>query len=189
MTALDQAGPRRGKMMRWSPAGRLLHWGMAVLIIGLVVVGLVMTRGRFDLGTTFALYQSHKSYGLLVLPLLAWRLLWRWRTIAPPAPPTMAAIERRLARAAHVLFYLMMAALPLSGWIMASASPLRLPTRPFNAFTLPDLVQPDPALFEKLRLLHEVIAYGLVALLVLHVAAALKHHILDKDDILSRMGF
>jgi cytochrome b561 len=188
MIVLDQAGTRPGKMIRWSLAGRLLHWTMAVLIIGLVVVGLVMTRSHFDLGTTFALYQAHKSYGLLVLPLLAWRLLWRWRTIAPPTPPTMASIERRLARAAHVLFYVLMAALPLSGWIMASASPLRLPTRPFNAFTLPDLVQPDAALFEKLRLVHEVIAYGLIALLVLHVAAALKHHIVDKDEVLSRMG-
>jgi len=189
MIALDQTRPLPGKVVRWGITGRLLHWAMAMLIIGLVAVGLVMTHGHFDLGTTFALYQAHKSYGLIVLPLLLWRLLWRWRTTAPPAPPGMPPIERRLARVAHGLFYGLMAALPVSGWIMASASPLRLPTRPFNLFSMPDLVRPDPVLFERLRLLHEVVAYGLVALLVLHVAAALKHHLLDKDDVLRQIGF
>jgi cytochrome b561 len=189
MIALDQARTLPGKVVRWGFTGRLLHWVMAVLIIGLVVLGLMMTRSHLDLGATFALYQAHKSYGLIVLPLLVWRLLWRWRTAAPPAPPGMPQIERRLARVAHGLFYLLMAALPLSGWMMTSASPLRLPTRPFNLFSMPDLVQPDPVLFERLRLFHEVVSYGLVALLVLHVAAAVKHHLLDKDDVLRQMGF
>jgi cytochrome b561 len=189
MIASDSARLEARKIMHWSPAGRLLHWTMAVLIIGLVTAGVVMTRSHFDLGTTFTLYQGHKSYGLLVLPLLAWRLLWRWRTRVPPPPPTMPVIERRLARVAHGLFYGLMAALPLSGWLMASASPLRLPTSPFNAFTLPDIVSPDPALFEKLRLLHEILAYGLVVVIALHVAAALKHHFVDKDEVLRQMGF
>jgi len=189
MIALDRARTLPHKVVRWGPTGRLLHWVMALLIIGVIVVGLMMTRSHFDLGTTFALYQAHKSYGLIVLPLLVWRLLWRWRATAPPPPPAMPPIERRLARAAHGLFYGLMAALPVSGWIMASASPLRLPTRPFNLFSVPDLVQPDPVLFERLRLFHEMVAYGFIALLVLHVAAALKHHLIDKDDVLRQIGF
>ncbi|CAH1651772.1 MULTISPECIES: cytochrome b [unclassified Chelatococcus] len=173
---------------RWSLQGRVLHWVMAALLVGLVALGLTMTRLHADLGTTFALYQAHKSYGLVALVLVVWRIVWRLRT-SPPPPQAMRRAEWRMSRLVHVLFYGAMAALPLTGWLMASASPLRLPTRPFGLFTMPDLVAPDAGLFMVLRSIHMALAYGLVALLVLHVAGALKHRLIDRDDTLGRMGF
>ncbi|MBS7543429.1 cytochrome b [Ancylobacter oerskovii] len=169
----------------WSRPLRLLHWLMAALLLALLAVGWTMTHVQRDLGTTFALYQWHKSYGLLVLPLLALRLAAR---LAPtPAPLEHSRLERRAARAAHLGFYALMLAVPLSGWLMAAASPLALPTRPFELFTLPAPVGPDEALFERLQFLHEVLAYALLALLVLHVLATLKHQFLDRDGILRRI--
>lgn len=170
---------------RWGLPLRLIHWAMAALLLGLVVLGWGMTHIRTDLGTTFQLYQWHKSWGLVVLLLLALRLAARALSPRPPPPDRLA----RLAAATQGLLYGLMLALPVCGWLMAAASPLALPTRPFNLFTLPAPVGPDMLLFERLRLAHELLAYGLTALVALHVAAALKHHLIDRDDILRRMGF
>ncbi|MCB4771385.1 cytochrome b/b6 domain-containing protein [Ancylobacter sp. Lp-2] len=171
----------------WSLPLRLLHWLMAALILALLAVGWSMTHVQRDLGTSFALYQWHKSYGLLVLPLLALRLLAR---LAPAPPPVEhSRLERRAAKVAHLSFYALMLAVPMSGWLMAASSPLALPTRPFELFTLPAPVGPDEALFERLQLLHEVLAYALLALLAVHVLAVLKHQLVDRDGILRRISF
>lgn len=166
---------------------RLIHWVMAALLVALIAVGWVMTHSEYDLGTTFALYQWHKSHGLLVLPLLALRLAARLSR-RPPALEHSRA-ERVAAGIAHAAFYALMLALPVCGWLMASASPLSLPTRPFDLFTMPSLVAPDETLFQRLRLLHEILAYALLALLGLHMAAALKHQVFDRDGIIRRITF
>lgn len=178
----------RAGAARWSMPLRLLHWGMAVLLLGLVGLGWAMTHLRFDLGTTFTYYQWHKSFGTLALGLLAVRLAYRLGRRRPPEIGP-AGWQRRAAHAVHLAFYGLMLALPITGWLMASASPLHLPTRPFNAFTLPDLVSPDMGLFTALSWGHTVLAYGLVGLLALHVAGALKHQFVDRDGVLRRMGF
>ncbi len=173
---------------RWSLPLRALHWLMAALLLGLVALGWAMTHLRFDLGTTFTYYQWHKSYGVLALGLLGIRGLCRLATGRPPeAGP--AGWQRTAAHGVHLGFYVLMLALPVSGWLMASASPLHLPTRPFEAFTLPDLVAPDPVLFAWLGWVHALLAYGLLALLALHVAGALKHQFGDRDGVMGRMGF
>lgn len=177
----------RGSAARWGPLAQLFHWLMALLVIGLLALGLVMTRGRFDLVTTFELYQAHKAYGLAALLLVVPRLAWRWRDRRPRDVAGMPAVERRLARMVHVAFYALLIALPVSGWLMASASPLALPTRPFNLFTMPDLVSPSAPLFARLRLLHDVFSKLLMLALALHVAGALKHHFWNRDDVLMRM--
>ncbi|WP_029005494.1 cytochrome b [Azorhizobium doebereinerae] len=173
---------------RWSLPLRALHWIMAALILGLLALGLLMTHLRFDLGTTFALYQWHKSIGVVVLLLWGVRLGTR---AAWPAPPeeTPAGWQRAAARGTHLLLYGLMLALPLSGWMLASASPLHLPTRPFNLFTLPDLVTAGPRLFAALEGVHAALAYGLLALVAVHVAGALKHRFVDRDGVMARMGF
>ncbi|GLK82930.1 cytochrome b [Ancylobacter defluvii] len=177
----------KAQVPSWSLPLRLLHWLMAALLVALLAVGWWMTHVHRDLGTTFALYQWHKSYGLLVLALLVLRLLAR---LAPHPPPLEhSRLERGAARTAHLGFYALMLALPASGWLMAAASPLALPTRPFELFTLPAPVAPDAALFERLQLLHEVLAYALLGLIVLHVLATLKHQLVDHDGILRRIGF
>lgn len=173
---------------RWSGPVRLLHWAMAVLLVGLVALGWIMTHGRFDLGTTFTYYQWHKSFGVVALGLLAVRLASR---LASRRPPDIgpAGWQRHAAHGVHLAFYGLMLALPISGWLMASASPLHLPTRPFDAFTLPDLVSPDMGVFTALSWVHALLAYGLLGLLALHVAGALKHQFVDRDGVLRRMGF
>ncbi|TDU00655.1 MULTISPECIES: cytochrome b [Azorhizobium] len=178
----------RSERRRWSLPLRLLHWAMAALILGLLVLGWVMTHVRTDLGTTFAWYLWHKSFGFAVLVLVAARIATRLLSPAPreAMPPGW---QRRAAHLAHGLLYLLMVAVPVAGWMMASASPLHLPTRPFNLFTLPDLVAPNAALFRQLELVHATLAYSLLGLVVLHVAAALKHRFLDRDGVLARMGF
>lgn len=174
--------------LRWSLSLRALHWLMAALILALIGVGWVMTHIRADLGTIFELYQWHKSWGVVVALLLVLRLAARG--LSPALPPLEhSGFERRAARVAHLAFYVLMAALPISGWLMAASSPLALPTRPFELFTLPAPVGPDEALFERLQLLHEVLAYGLLALIALHIAASLKHQLVDRDGIFRRITF
>lgn len=173
---------------RWSLPLRLLHWAMAVLLVGLFGLGWAMTHLRFDLGTTFTYYQWHKSFGTLALGALVLRAVVR---LAGRRPPDLSGPgwQRVVAHGVHWGLYGVMLALPVSGWLMASASPLHLPTRPFNAFTLPDLVGPDMGLFTTLNTVHTVLAYGLAALLALHVLGALKHQLVDRDGLLRRMSF
>ncbi|MFG1424013.1 cytochrome b [Roseixanthobacter liquoris] len=176
---------------RWSLPLRWLHWAMAALLMALLGLGLAMAYGTFDLGQTFALYQWHKSLGVLILPLVALRLALRLGTRGPRAAPRgsgRARLEAAAARMVHTLFYVLMVGVPLTGWLVVSSSPLHLPTRPFNLFTLPDLVAPNADLYATASLLHAVFAYLLLAALLLHVAGALKHRFVDRDATLHRMS-
>jgi cytochrome b561 len=173
---------------RWRLSIRLLHWAMAALLVFLVAIGLAMTWLRTDLGTSFWLYQQHKSWGLVVLPLVALRLSERMRG-APPWPASIGRAERIAATAIRTLFYALMIALPITGWLTASSSPLSMPTRPFGWFTLPPLVAPDAATFAVLQGAHAWLAWALVAATALHVAGALKHALVDRDGTANRIGF
>ncbi|MFG1463385.1 cytochrome b [Xanthobacter sp. DSM 24535] len=178
---------------RWSLPMRGLHWGMAALLVVLLGLGLAMAYGTFDLGQTFALYQWHKSLGVLVMPLVTLRLMLRLGG-RHPGPSThqararWAPLEAGLARIVHGLFYLLMVALPLTGWLVVSSSPLHLPTRPFNLFTLPDLVAPDANVYASASQLHAILAYLMIGALTLHILGGLKHRFVDRDSTLSRMG-
>lgn len=178
----------RARPARWSRPVRALHWGMAVLVIALLVLGFAMTELPFDLGTSFALYQWHKLIGLAVLALWLPRLAGR---AAAAGPAAEAGWQGRAARAAHAALYVVMLAMPLTGWLATSASPLNLPLvvpLPFvGGVVLPGLIAPDLAAYEVLSRLHEILAFALLALLALHVAAVVKHVAFDHDDTLRRM--
>ena len=141
---------------------------------------------------TFALYQWHKSFGFLVLALAVLRLAWRFANPSPGLPDGMPAIERIAAHLGHAGLYALLLALPLSGWLMVSASPWGIPTVLFEVLPVPHLPVPE-ALGGKaeaeavLKELHEVLGFALLALVVLHVAAALKHHFINRDTVLRRM--
>lgn len=160
----------------------LMHWLMALLIIFLLVLGLYMVALPISL-QKLKYYGWHKEYGLLVLALVCVRLLWRLTNATPQL--SLPTLEKFAARVAHWSFYGLMFALPLSGWLMTSAS--GLPVSFFGWFTLPDLIAANETHRLFLMWLHKWLAYGFLALLVLHVAAALKHHFINKDDILKRM--
>lgn len=161
-----------------------LHWLIAILIIGLIILGLYMVPlaiGRFKL----KLYGWHKEWGLLVLGLVALRLIWRWLNTNPSLPIHMWLIEKIVARLMHYLFYVLMFLVPISGWLMSSAA--GLPVSFFGLFILPDFVYPNEQSRLFFQQAHEILAYVLLACIVLHTLAALKHHFINKDDVLRKM--
>ena len=170
---------------RWSAATIILHWLSALVIMGLLVLGLLMVHAIDDAATKFDLYQWHKSIGFVALALLALRLMARLRP-APPSLP-MPAWERRAANAMHWTLYLLTLVAAVSGWLLASAAIIPIPTRFFNWFVIPGIASPNAALAEQMTLLHLGATWLMAALVALHIAAALKHHFVNRDATLSRM--
>lgn len=160
----------------------LLHWIMAVLIIGLLTVGLYMVSMPISL-EKLKYYGWHKEFGLLVLALAIVRLSWRIINVTPNL--SLPWYEKLAARLVHWAFYVFLFAMPISGWLVTSAAGLA-PSF-FGLFTLPTLVAPNQELLQQFEFVHKCLAYTLIATIVLHACAALKHHFIDKDDILRRM--
>lgn len=169
---------------RYPLSARLLHWAMAALLLSMLCLGAAMVD-RWQPWATTAL-QLHKALGLLALLLLLVRLLNRLRFRAPALPDDMPAAQRAIAHASHLGLYALMLALPLSGWAMQGAA--GLPLQLFG-FVLPALVDADLARYGLLRELHAWLAYGLLALVLLHAGAALHHAWVRRDGLLARMGF
>jgi len=168
-----------------------LHWLIALAIVTMLVIGFTMTRMPNG-SEKFALFQWHKSIGITILLLSLLRLLWRLVHPVPPLPPAMPRWEKIAARASHAFFYVLMIGMPLTGWAIVSASPLNLPTMLYGIVRWPNLpVLPDlenkKEIGHMIGGFHNTGAYVLAGLLALHVAAALKHHFMDKDDVLARM--
>ncbi|WP_199553837.1 cytochrome b [Sandaracinobacteroides hominis] len=170
-----------------------LHWLIALLLIGNFLGGLLLDDlfNSPDAGTRrlgFTVVQLHKSIGLTVLTLTLLRLAVRLVSPPPPLPAHMTRIERLLSRVTHGTFYALMILIPLSGWAMVSASPLGFPTMWFGLFEWPHLpITPGKQGADAASEAHEILAFSAAALVVLHVAAALKHHFWDRDDVLARM--
>lgn len=160
----------------------LLHWVMALLLIGLLILGLYMVAVPISL-EKLKLYGWHKEYGMLALMLVMIRIVWRVANIIPSL--SLPLWEIIAARTVHWAFYGFMFAMPITGWIITSAA--GLPVSFFGLFVFPDLVSPNPDLMKLFQEIHEWLGYGLIATIVLHTSAALKHHFINKDDILKRM--
>jgi cytochrome b561 len=169
---------------RWSAATIALHWLSAVLVILLLGLGWFMVHGA---ATKFDLYQLHKSLGFLSLAFLIARLAARLGSAAPSGPPSTPLWERRLAGAAHAAFYLLLLAAALSGWLVVSAAIIPVPTRFFDLVVIPNLTGADAALEATATVIHYAASRLIMALMIVHVAAALKHHFIDRDDVLARM--
>jgi cytochrome b561 len=169
---------------RWGAVAQLLHWLIVVLIV--VQVTLALMADDLPLGMKkLALLARHKSVGITILMLAILRLAWRWFNPTPQLPPTLRSWEQTLARLTHFLLYALLFAMPLSGWLMSSAR--GFPVSWFGYFQLPDLVPKNHALYEALVTTHDSLAWVLGAVVALHVAAALKHHFMLRDDVLRRM--
>lgn len=159
------------------------HWVMALLLIGMVAIGLYMTSLPNNM-LKLKLYGWHKEFGFLVLMLAALRIIWRLKNILPTYD-SLTTFEYYAARMVHWLFYVFMFALPITGWIITSAA--GLPVSFFGIFLIPTLMGPNPETMTIFANIHEWLAYGLIIIFSLHVLAALKHHFINKDDILKRM--
>lgn len=168
---------------RYSGIAIALHWLLALAIVGAFIVGVYMS----DLPVSpqrLKLYNWHKWAGICILALSALRLLWRL-THRPPADVAMPEWQRRSAHAVHILLYLLFFAVPLAGWAYSSAA--GFPVVVFGVLPLPDFVAPSKELAEAIKPLHKILAFTMAALVLAHVAAALKHHFVDGDGLLSRM--
>ena len=168
---------------RYTRTAIALHWLAAILIFAAFPLGLIMS----DLPLSplkLKLISYHKWLGVSVFLLAAARLAWR-ATHTPPLPDVMPAWQRRAANGLHFLLYLLLFAIPLSGWLMSSAKGFQ--TVYFGVLPLPDLIGKDKALGDALQEVHEMLNYGLLALVSAHVAAALKHQFIDRNGILARM--
>ncbi|KTD50469.1 cytochrome b561 transmembrane protein [Legionella quinlivanii] len=160
----------------------LLHWIMAVLIIGLLVIGIYMVELPISL-QKLKLYGWHKEYGLLALALVVVRLCWRIINISPEL--SLPRYEIIAARIVHWAFYGFMFAMPITGWLITSAA--GLPASFFGLFTLPNLIAPNEEQRQLYELVHEWLGYGLIVTILLHASAALKHHFINRDNVLRRM--
>ncbi len=171
---------------RWNALAIALHWLAGALILFLLAEGWTMAHAGFNAATTFDLYQLHKSFGFVVLALTAARLGGRAAFTAPAAAPS-ALWEQRLAAFVQASLYALTLAAIFAGWLLVSTSPLPIPTKFFNLFVIPNIAAPDGALFTRATLAHALLAYAIAAVVALHVAGALKHHWIDRDDALTRM--
>lgn len=177
-------------VQRYHKVSIILHWLIGFALIANLALGVMLEdipdamKGQF--------YQLHKSLGISVLLLTALRILWRFIKPAPPELPSMAGWEKVVARVTYALFYVLMIGIPLSGWAVVSASPLNIPTVLFGVIPWPHLpffaeVVDRKALAHDIKEVHEMLSNGMIVLLLLHVAAALRHHLLLKDETLLRM--
>lgn len=161
-----------------------LHWLMAAGLIGTFSLGVYMHELAFS-PTKLQLYSWHKWAGVTLFGLALVRLAWRAGHRPPELPAAMPALMRRAAGLVHGALYLLMLAIPLSGWLMSSAKGVT--TVWFGVLPLPDLLAKDKELGDLLKEVHESLNLGLLALVIAHVGAALKHHFIDRDDILVRI--
>ena len=184
---------------RYTGVAIALHWIIALAIVAQIALGLYFSNALHSddpsvQAQAFQQIQLHKAAGLTILALTVLRIIWRLAHPAPPLPPGMKRHERLGSAISHYGFYFLMLALPLSGWAMSSVSVQfgALPTVWFGLFQIPHLPIPvtgeaQVALDDTLQSTHDILGKLAIALLVLHVGAALKHHIVDRDSVLARM--
>lgn len=168
----------------WGAVAKFLHWSIATLIFVQFALGWIAASWRLS-PTKLELFVWHKSIGLLILLLVVLRLLWRLANTVPVLPVEMSAAERAAARMSHGLLYLLILAMPLSGWVINSAA--KIPFRVFWLFPLPPIVAPDKALAELAKQVHFILFVMIAALVAVHIAAALRHHLVKRNDTLTRM--
>ena len=177
--------PLRSTETGWGALVRAFHWLIAALIVAQAIIGLTMVQ----MGLTPAkvrVFALHKSIGMTILALVLLRIAWRLTEKRPIDPPTMPRWQIRAAHAMHLALYVLILAIPLSGWWFNSAS--NAPLVWFGLFDLPSLTGGyDPAWKPRALLVHQTLFWLLVTLLVAHVGAALWHHFRQRDEVLRRM--
>ena len=169
---------------RYTPAAIALHWIVALLILANLALGLYTVDMPLS-PQKLRNFSFHKWIGVTVFLLAAARLLWRLGHPAPALPAAMPPWERQTAHATHVLLYVLFFAAPLTGWLSSSAQGFQ--TVYLGVVPIPDLLSKDKGLADALKLIHRSINYTMAGVIILHVAAALKHHFVDRDDVLRRM--
>ncbi len=173
---------------RYSPTAILLHWLLAIGLVAMIGVGVYMSDLPFS-PWRLKLYNWHKWAGVTILVLSVLRLVWRLTHRPPQLPVSIEAAmpnwQLKAYHATHVALYGLFFVVPLVGWAYSSAA--GFPIVLFGVLPLPDFVPVSKELAALIKPWHEITAMALAALMALHVGAALKHHFVDKDGLLSRM--
>lgn len=189
---------------RYTTVAIALHWAIAVAILSMIPLGWWMSDAVLDpatRGQAGQAFQLHKSIGLTILALSLVRLVWRLSHKAPPLPQAMPAWEKVVSKITHWLFYFLMIALPVTGWVYTSAGYsvtferfFPVATSWFGLFEVPHISAIASKSEEARKIIgvntmnvHSKLAWGVIVLGGLHVAAALKHHLFNRDDVLTRM--
>lgn len=168
---------------RYTPVAVALHWLIALLVVGLWIVGATMED--YPDSIKWTAYGLHKATGILVLTLTLVRLAWRATHRPPALPKSLPKWQKTASALTHYGLYALLVLMPLSGWAFSSAA--GYPVSVYGLFTLPNLVEKDKELTEFFYETHELLANGLLLFVAVHTVAALVHHYYHKDNVLRRM--
>jgi cytochrome b561 len=179
------SNPTTGKgAVAYTVTARVLHWLMAVLVLGMIVVGVIIAN---EWGGPLQewLYNLHKSTGAILFPLILFRLYYRWTHPPAPLPADIPAIQQFAAHATHYALYALLIAQPLFGWVGTATYPAPVPI--YGLFELPQIWPENRALSEQLLFVHKLIGIAIAVVAAMHIGAALFHHVVRKDRVLMRM--
>jgi cytochrome b561 len=180
----DTTSHRFRNVDRWGGVSQAFHWLIVVGILVMAVLGLTMTELPNG-PDKVRLFAVHKSIGLTILALVALRVLWRLWAGTPKLIPTIPRWQHLIANVSHFGLYVLLFAVPISGWVLHSAS--GFPFRWFGLFRVPAIAARDHDLQELAEQVHELLFWTLIALVIVHASAALYHHLFQRDDTLARM--
>lgn len=179
---------------RYSSIIIVLHWLMAVSIAGMLASGFLMTDVISEQELRLTTYQLHKSFGVVLLLAIILRVLARLISKIPPLPDSMSSIEKKGAKLGHMLLYILMVGLPMSGWIMVSASSKGYPTTVFWTFNFPHIyeitsldIANNSDISKAAHTAHYYLALAFCTVILLHIAGFLKHLLLDKLNLIRRI--
>jgi cytochrome b561 len=173
----------KNTLTRYGAVAQLFHWA----IVALVITQFVLARRAEGLSPVakIGVLATHKSVGITILGLALLRLTWRLFNPVPPLPAGAPRWQDRAAHVSHFLLYALLFITPVLGWLMSSARNFSVSW--FGLVQLPDFIAPNRATYETLHEAHEIMAYSLAGIAIVHAAAALKHHFFDRNDVLRRM--
>lgn len=168
---------------RYTKTAVVLHWLIAIGIFAMFALGWYMTGIPKETPDRAFYFNLHKSVGVTLLALILFRIYWRVTHTPPTLASTLKAWEKKLAHAGHHSLYLLMILVPVSGLIMSAYS--KFGVKWFGLPLIPGLN--DKVIRDNFTEVHEIVGWILLAVVVLHIVAGLKHHFIDKDETLTRM--
>lgn len=169
----------------YRPAARILHWLSALLVLATIPAGVIMVQEGLSRPLQNGLYMFHKNIGVVILLLVLARLAYRVANPPPPLPAGLPALQANIARSVHLLLYLFLIIMAVSGYVRVVAG--GFPLEVWDALGVPRLVAESTVLADQAKAVHAFARYGLVALIALHIGAAVYHGVVRKDGIVSRM--
>jgi cytochrome b561 len=168
----------------YGTVARLFHWTVALMVVVQIAAGIAMTSEPL-LNVADPLFILHKGMGAVLLLLVVARILWRVTHRPPPFPDFMPALEQRIASATHVVIYILLLVMAVSGYVrtVGDGFPIEL----LDALGVPPLIPPMPDVAAVMLVVHQFAVIALIALAAVHVSAVLRHHLIDRNPILARM--